>query len=162
MKTAGVVILIFSAILIGISFYEKYKERVNSLEMYINLLNKYLLKLKMERKAFTDIILNESSNIEYLSECRKNLQYMPLKEAMITDNSHFDSLKLHNDDKVILLNFLANTGKGVYADELALCSSTVDALNKQLESSKNSLKKSGPFSIKIAIAIALWIGIILF
>jgi len=161
MKTVGIVILIISALLIGVSFYERYKDRVNSLEMFIGLLSKYLLKLKMERKSFTDIVLNEKDPGEYLSECQRNLRCMPLKDAMITDNQYFDSLKLLNEDKVILLNFFTNTGNGGYADELSLCLSTVDALKIQLENSKNSLKKSGPFSIKIAIAVALWIGIIL-
>ena len=66
----GIVILIISALLIGVSFYERYKDRVNSLEMFIGLLSKYLLKLKMERKSFTDIVLNEKDPGEYLSECQ--------------------------------------------------------------------------------------------
>jgi hypothetical protein len=80
---------------------------------------------------------------------------------MITENPHFEELMLSNDDKTILLNFFNKTGNGSFNDEVTLCTDSLNALNLQLTNSKDIFNKTGVFSIKFALAIALWIAIIL-
>ncbi len=161
-KIIGVVILSISSIVIGLSFYEKYKVRPDSLVMFIELINNYQFRLKMERKSFLDVLFCADKNDKYIKECKtKANDKSSLVSAMISENSCFEELMISNDDKIILLNFFNKTGKGSFNDEVNLCTDTLNALNLQLTESKNIFKKSGIFSLKIALAVALWIAIIL-
>ena len=161
-KIIGVVILSISSIVVGLSFYEKYKRRPDSLLMFIDLINNYQLRLKMERKSFSDILFMIDKSDEYIVECKKQARNnLSLGCAMITENSHFEELMLSNDDKTILLNFFNKTGSGSFNDEVTLCTDSLNALNLQLTNSKDIFNKTGVFSIKFALAIALWIAIIL-
>ena len=125
-------------------------------------MNNYHLELKLKRKSFYDVLYSCKTEDGYLKECKSLLiTNKTIEQAMITKNTFFDNLELSNEDKVIMLNFVKRTGQGSFKDELILCDDTVSALKTQLTESNNKLKKSGAFSLKIAVAVALWIAIIL-
>lgn len=160
-KTLGIVTLMISSILFGLSYYKKYKKRPESLDMYIDLLNCYLLELKWKRKSFAEVIKQKSELNNYLSTFASLINIHSLTESAIVLNNEFDNLFLLSSDVEILKNFFNNTGKGNLESEILLCQNTIDLLKVNKEEANNSMKKMGPLSLKISVILGLWIAVIL-
>lgn len=158
MKIVGIVILTISSVLLGFSCYKKYKIRPESLEMYINLLNKYLVELKWKRKSFVEV-LKDCDGCDYIKTFRTLSVFHPLEDSAINKNIQFNDLFLNEKDKLIIKCFFKESGKGNLENEITLCNNTLEYLKKQKEDADLNFKKMGPLSIKLSVIIAIWIAI---
>ncbi len=158
MKLVGIAMLMISSILFGLSYYKKYKVRPQSLEMFINLINKYLLELKWKRKSIFDVI-SQFNDIEYFKYLKSLKIDNSLTDSAITLNSEYENLFLTKEDTYILKYFFDNTGKSSFDSEISLCNKTLEQLKFQKEDAENKMKKFGPLSLKFCIVLALWIAI---
>ncbi len=160
-KILGIVILMISSILFGLTYYKKYKKRPESIEMYINLLNCYLLELKWKRKSFIEVVKQNRDMNEYINTFASLVDFHTIAESAITHNDKFVNLYLSSSDIEILNNFFKNTGKGNLESEITLCQNTIELLKVNKEDADISKKKMGPLSLKISVILGLWIAIIL-
>lgn len=160
-KVLGTAILMISIILFGLSYYKKYKVRPQSLEMYIELLSCYLLELKWKRKSFTEVVKQNSTSNKYLAEFAALLNFHSLTESAMLFNKEFENLFLTKSDIEIIKNFITNTGKSNLGAEIILCNKTIELLNINKEEAINSMKKTGPLSLKISIILGFAIAIVL-
>ena len=158
MKIFGIAIMMISSVLYGLSFYKKYKLRPSSLDVYINLIEKYLLELKWKRKSIYDVI-KDFDNSEYFNEFKILLANNTLKDSAITLNSKYCNLYLTGEDTLILKCFFENTGKSNLESEIVLCNKTLEQLRLQKEDAEINMKKFGPLSLKFCFIIAVWIAI---
>jgi len=158
MKIIGIVIMTISTILFGLSFYKKYKLRPESIDLFINLISKYLLELKWKRKSFLEV-LKECDENSYLINFKSLSAFNTLEDSAIYKNNDFDNLYLNDKDVLVIKTFLKDTGKSGFDNEVLLCTNTIDQLKKQKEEAEINYKKMGPLSIKLSVIIAIWIAI---
>ena len=158
MKIVGIVTMMISSILYGLSFYKKYKVRPVSIDMFINLINKYMLELKWKRKSILDVV-EQLEQIEYFKEFKILSVNNSLKDSAITLNSKFQNLFLTKEDVSILNCFFENTGKSNLENENLLCKKTLEQLELHKEEAKENSKKFGPLSVKFCLIMAVWIAI---
>ncbi len=158
MKIIGIVTMMISSILYGLSFYRKYKARPDDIDLFINLINKYMVELKWKRKSIFDII-EQLEEFDYFKEIKVLSKDNSLIDSAITLNSKFKNLFLTKEDVAILQYFFENSGKSNLENELALCEKTLEQLKNQKEDAQVTMKKFGPLSVKFCLILAVWIAI---
>ncbi len=161
MKIVGIAILMISSVLLGMSFYKKYKARPEDLNIFITLLNSYIVELKWKRKTFVDVVKQFKNDNRYLFSFASLLPFNSVLDSAITKNNEFNNLFLEKKDIEILEHFFNNTGKGSMESEVSLCQSTIELLKNKRDEAEIKMKKMGPLALKICIIIGIWIAVIM-
>lgn len=163
MKIIGIVIIAISVILYSISYYKNYKARPCDIGFFINLIKAYNTELFRTRKSMIEILssINCKNYKVYIDEVNSLIANNTYYNAFIHENRYYNCMALNNEDKVIIEHFFSELGRSGIKKEIELCSNTLDALIERKKYADSEFKKIGPLSIKLGVALSIWVAILL-
>ena len=163
MRIVGIAIIAFSGFLLGFLYYIKIKQRPLELEMFLNLIDKYLTELKWDRKSLKEVIneFNYPKFNDYINEVRVLLKDNDYVYAFVDGNKYFNNMHLLNEEIIVIRNLFETTGQTGYDLEINICEKTRQKIADLKQQAENSFKKSGALILKLSIIICIWIFILL-
>lgn len=162
MKIIGVAIVSVSVLLFGFTYFLKYKQRPEQLELFLNIISIYNSELKWSQKSLFEILSDFKSDkySDYVTEVKTLYSTgHALSEAFIDNNSVFSGFVLNNHDISVLKYFFEECGKNNLLGEISLCEKTIETLSKRKNDALEEYKKLGPLSLKLSFACGIWAAI---
>lgn len=165
LKVAGLIILIISGTLKGISISEKYLKRVRFLNSYINFLIHLKSEISYTGKTLFEILKNYScpKPLETrLNKCLTDSKFNSFEnswENAFSDISYETGIT--NDETAMIINFGKELGNYNIQEQISHINHYINLFQIKIKDAQNKLNSKGKLTIILGICISFAIALIL-
>lgn len=165
LKVAGLIILIISGTLKGISISEKYLKRVRFLHSYINFLIHLKSEISYTGKTLFEILKNYScpKSLETrLNKCLTDSKFNSFEnswENAFSDISYETGIT--NDETAMIINFGKELGNYNIQEQISHINHYINLFQIKIKDAQNKLNSKGKLTIILGICISFAIALIL-